>query len=89
MMMLQIVIIRSQQLCQVCKKTARNVDNKFLLIGSLVPGCNRSYQEICTEFTRDHMINNQSEYSGLVASRVVAEIRVSFFYYQITFFHPK
>ena len=46
-------------------------------LGSNVPGCGRSYQEVCTEYVRDYLIQNQIEYKDVVASQVVDLIRVS------------
>ena len=48
----------------------------IFLTGSLVPGCARTYQEVCTEYTRDFMIQQKTDYAGLTASLVVGEIIV-------------
>ena len=40
-----------------------------------MPGRARTYQEVCTEYTRDFMIQQQTDYAGLTASLVVREIR--------------
>ena len=42
-----------------------------------MPGSNRTYQEVSTEFVRDHMDQKQLEFRDIVAAQVVTEIRVS------------
>jgi hypothetical protein len=41
-----------------------------------MPGSNRTYQEVSTEFVRDHMIQRQVQFRDIVAAQVVTEIRV-------------
>ena len=39
-------------------------------------GSNRTYQEVITEFTRDHILANQVQFKDVVAAQVIVEIRV-------------
>jgi len=48
------------------------------LSSSLVPGSRRTYQEVVTEYTRDHLIEKQTSYRDMVASKVVCMIREIF-----------
>jgi hypothetical protein len=45
-----------------------------------MPGSNRTYQEVSTEFIRDHMVQNQVQFRDIVAAQVVTEIRVGDFF---------
>lgn len=41
------------------------------LSSSQVPGSRRTYQEIVTEYVRDFLVKNQTNYGDMMASKVV------------------